>query len=801
MALSTAIPPPADILRRPREVQTQEWRPKTEHASERRPKMEHSSERRSKTTQTLEPHTRTAQTQEQQTLEAHTRTAQTQEPQEPHTMAGHTKDEPQAADGAEPWGRRRTTTAVASTAAAPAWWLSSDAEHAHTACPLRPFAHMVVALDGSPASLESDGAHTIDPPITAARLAAASVVHMSEALRRKMHGIAPGAAGAATVGDLMALSTDAAQPHSARMRAVGSGLWHMLGWLVGAQSAPRSSCEPCERSGCAEPPPSRRHHARAPSDDPLLLGNEGLGAVELAPAMGGKHACMFALCAHALSPPVEDSWRAWHAQTALRRHTPAQAQPLRHRCASTTPAQSQPLRHRRASAASAPAGAQLAIVHVAEVSTLHRVACHGIDFLVPPPLPLELCFSHMLDTTRQLGPPPMLPPLLKPDAPPDAADAPIRWMSLLVSRHGLVEMAFPLTLTQIAPLAADPALDTGPPVALGSYLGESIFSRIHPEDVVRVVKALRLAWDARPDVYHFSRLRREWQRRRLSSAGDRAVASAPSTPPLRPQRAATLSNVAARDERLSTRQVFHQDGIEVANGVVELNIQIQLSGTSAAIDWDDAESMSEHTRFARMKLTRWPLILKPPRASSAFRAHAPEPDEPQDGFVLVGVRPLPEPSRTRSRSAADPPDVSADLKKRSISSVTSTSTLIGFGPSTPSMLDSAELVRLCRSTSSLSCQETTARPSIEFSDMSLPRGPPSGGSGHARAEMPWPGGLPIPAVRPVVGLSNHAVQTATAMSPHLSMRRRSNIPVGSHPGTAEDGLASHAFAASRAFEY
>ncbi|KAJ2475026.1 hypothetical protein IWW56_005607, partial [Coemansia sp. RSA 2131] len=506
-------------------------------------------------------------------------------------MAGHTKDEPQAADGAEPWGRRRTTTAVASTAAAPAWWLSSDAEHAHTACPLRPFAHMVVALDGSPASLESGGARTIDPPITAARLAAASVVHMSEALRRKMHGIAPGAAGAATVGDLMALSTDAAQPHSARMRAVGSGLWHMLGWLVGAQSAPRSSCEPCERSGCAEPPPlSRRHHARAPSDDPLLLGNEGLGAVELAPAMGGKHACMFALCAHALSPPVEDSWRAWHAQTTSRRHTPAQTQPLRHRCASTTPAQSQPLRHRRASAASAPAGAQLAIVHVAEVSTLHRVACHGIDFLVPPPLPLELCFSHMLDTTRQLGPPPMLPPLLKPDAPPDAADAPIRWMSLLVSRHGLVEMAFPLTLTQIAPLAADPALDTGPPVALGSYLGESIFSRIHPEDVLRVVKALRLAWDARPDVYHFSRLRREWQRRRLSSAGDRAVASAPSTPPLRPQRAATLSNVAARDERLSTRQVFHQDGIEVANGVVELNIQIQLSGTSAAIDWDDAES-------------------------------------------------------------------------------------------------------------------------------------------------------------------------------------------------------------------
>ncbi|KAJ2356787.1 hypothetical protein IWW50_002384 [Coemansia erecta] len=783
MALSTATQPPADILRRQQKTEQPPAdilrRPKTQQ-----PSADIQQQQQPRTVRTKEPHT-----EELQAEPAHTQT-----------------------QGAEPWARRRSKPVFAGAAPTP-WWLSSDAEHAHTACPLRPFAHMVVALDGpasdGASSSSSDGAcgaHTIEPPITAARLAAASVVHLSEALRRKMHAIAPGAAGAATVGDMMALSADdAAQAPAARMRAVSSGLWHMLGWLVGAQSAPRSSSSNVSGncsgdsngvnnsgngSDADAPLSRRRRHARAPSDDPLLVGNEGLGAVELAAATGGKHACMFALCAHALSPTVQSEWRAWHAQAAPRRP--------------------QPQRNRRGSAVLAPApatanaDAQLAIVHVAEVSTLHRVACHGIDFLVPPPLPLEQYFGSMLDTARPLGPPPMLPPLLKPDAPPDAADARIRWMSLLVSRHGLVEMAFPLSTTLIAPLAADLALDTGPPVALGSYLGESIFSRIHPEDVARVVKALRLAWDARPDVYHFSRLRREWQRRRLSSAGDRAVASAPSTPPLRPQRAATLSAVAARDERLAARQVFHQDGIEVSNGVVELNIQIQLSGTSAAIDWDDADSMSEHTRFARMKLTRWPLILKPPRASSAFRSHAhpPEPEEPQDGFVLVGVRPLPEPSRTRSRSV-EPADAGTDLKKRSISSVTSTSTLIGFGASTPSMLDSAELVRLCRSTSSLSCQETTARPSIEFSDASLPRGPASGGSSssHVRAEMPWSGGMPIPVARPVVGLSNNAVQTATAMSPHLTMRRRSNIPVGSHPGTAEDGLGSHIFGTPRAFDY
>ncbi|KAJ2754215.1 hypothetical protein IWQ56_006529, partial [Coemansia nantahalensis] len=308
----------------------------------------------------------------------------------------------------------------------------------------------------------------------------------------------------------------------------------------------------------------------------------------------------------------------------------------------------------------------------------------------------------------------------------------------------------------------------------------SIFSRIHPEDVVRVVKALRLAWDARPDVYHFSRLRREWQRRRLSTAARPAV-SAPTTPPLRPQRSATVAaSAASACDRLGVgRQVHHQDGIEVANGVVELNIQIQVSGAMPAIDWDDADATSEHTRFARMKLTRWPLIVKPPRAAD----HASEPDEPQDGFVLAAVRPLPEPSRTRGRSPGPAAaGATASAGKRSISSVTSTSTLVGAHG--VSALDSAELVRLCRSTSSLSCQETTARPSIELAG-AVPR--------------PIDFAAPSPLARPVVGLSNNAVHTATAMSPHLSTRRRSNIPVGSHP--AEDGLAARAFGTPQGFAF
>ncbi|KAJ2162222.1 hypothetical protein GGF46_000839 [Coemansia sp. RSA 552] len=601
------------------------------------------------------------------------------------------------------------------------WWLSPDSEHAHTACPLRPFAHMVVALhsDG-----DAGGAHTMHPPITAARLAAAKVVHLSEALRRKMHSIAPGTVAGATVGDIMVLGTRASGDGRAagtggRVRAMSAGLWHMLGWLVGAHddAAPPSSLSPSPSPPPAddgEPAPrlpQRHRHAHTPEDDPLLVGNEGLGAVDLA----STHDCVFALCAHALSPVVQAEWQAWHV--------------------------------RRGGSSGSIGGRQLAIIHVAEVSTLHRVACHGVDALVPSPLPLEQYFAHMLDVGRPLGPPPTLPCAVSPESVATTANLPIHWMSLLVSRHGLVEMAYPLSYTPIEPLG-DPALETGPPVALGSYLGESVFSRVHPEDVARVVKALRLAWDARPDIYHFARLRREWQRRRLSSATDRATASAPSTPPLRAHRAATLPIRTS-----GSRQLHQQDGIEVANGVVELNMQIQLSG-GPRIDWDDADATSQHTRFARMKLTRWPLIIKPPRQSC--RSH--EPEDPHDGFVLVAVRPLPEPSRTRA-----PASLAAAPKKRSISSVASTSTLVGVA-------DSAELVRLCRSTSSLSCHETTARPSVDVASS----------SDTARTA-----GL-SPVARPIVGLSNSAVQTATAMSPHLTMRRRSNIPIGSLP--ADDAL-------------
>ncbi|KAJ2799490.1 hypothetical protein H4R20_004422 [Coemansia guatemalensis] len=640
------------------------------------------------------------------------------------------------------------------------WWLNSDGEHAHTACPLRPFAHMIVALpgDGQAGSAETGGACawaddgcTIDPPIAAGRLAAATVVHLSDALRRKLHGAAPGVAAGATVGDILTLAAhgDAKDGERAapatRVRAMSTGLWHMLGWLVGThESGARHGAAPrldgAEDGHGGNMPLRRRRHAVAPEDDPQLVGNEGLGKVELASARAARHGGVFAVCAHALSAEGQREWQAWQ------------------------------IRRGRAGAA---AGVQLAVVHVAEVSTLHRVACGGLDALMPPALALEQHFAHMLDGTRTLGPPPQLP-ALRTDGRAAAADAAIRWMSLLVSRHGLVEMAFPLTHTTIAPAdGADAGLQTGPAVALASSLGESLFARVHPEDVARVVKALRLAWDARPDVYHFARLRREWQRRRLGEVGGRAVASAPSTPPLRPTRAATLDAVRLGSGRLDAarldtgRRVLHRDGIEVANGVVELTMQLQVAGAATDVDWADADSMAAHTRFARMRLTRWPLIAKPPR-------HAP--DEPPDGFVLVAVRPLPEPARMRE-------PLRSDRKQRSISSVASTSTLVGVsrtrsGSSGASALDAADLARLCRSASSLSCHETTARPSIEFSDA-------------PRAAQPA-AGVPIPAARPVVALAAHAVHTATAMSPHLSMRRRSNIPVGSHPGPAEDGLSARA---------
>ncbi|KAJ2779257.1 hypothetical protein GGI15_003928 [Coemansia interrupta] len=624
-------------------------------------------------------------------------------------------------------GTISSTTSSIDTAAgfdpSSAWWLSSDTEHAHTACPLRPFAHMVVALgdDGGGEAASGDlDACTLPESIPATSLAAASIVHLSDALRRKMHGVAPDTRTDGSVGDMLAFV--AAGEGARRGRGMGAGLWGVLGWLVGADAGADadSDVDASDAGSAAEDahtedprlrPCRRRPVAQRAEDDPLLAGNEGLGAVEVAAvrmaAGGGGGRCVFALCAHALSADVQAEWLAWRGDDAG--HVPQRA-------------------HRR-----------LAVVHVAEVSTLHRVAQQGLDALVPPPLPqLEQSFAPLLAGGRVLGPPPPMPALALAaweQGPGDGCGdaAAVRWLSLLVSRHGLVEMAYPLAATRLT-------LDDGrgPAVALGGWLGESLFSRIHPDDVVRVVRALRLAWDARPDAYHFARLRRQWQQRRRNGGcgGERITL---------PER----------------RTVLRSDGVAVANGVAELNVQLRLSGP-ADLDWADAELAAEHSRFARMRLTRWPLVLRPARASAA---------EPSEGFVLVAMQPLPEPSaarrssgQLRNRQPLLPPhaprmprcceEALDEPAKHSISSVASAMTLVGLAPAAIAAAESSEIAGLCRSASCLSCNEATARPAAVGPTLPLP--------------------LPL--------------------RPHMAARRRSNIAVGSL-GASADGLAGEPDAA------
>ncbi|KAJ2460139.1 hypothetical protein GGI03_005356, partial [Coemansia sp. RSA 2337] len=562
-----------------------------------------------------------------------------------------------------------------SEAVSTAWWLSSDGEHAHTACPLRPFAHMVVALgDGSGdggwadnsgrrgSSSGSNGCSALGR-ISTQQLMASRVVHLSDTLRRKMHSIAPGSAAVdGTVGDMLRFAASGEGDElrggsgpNTRMRAVSSGLWNMLGWLVGSNISSVVAPEPHARRAELEPaierPYRRREVAEERGDDPLLVGNEGLGSVELAVVRAGRQACVFALCAHALAPAIRDEWRAWQATASSSQRILSIGDE------------------------------SLAVVHVAEVSTLHRVACAGMSSVVPPALALEQHFAPLANATSALGPAPQLPALVR-DVDEDdcGVDAAVRNMALLVSRHGLVEMAYPLRPTPIVS-DSDDGESAGLTVALGGLLGESLFSRIHPEDVARVVKALRLAWDARPDAYHFARLRREWQRRRQEPPG-------------------------STTKVIDSRQILHMDGIEVANGVVALTLQLQVTGAqAAAVDWNCAESMAHHTRFARMQLTRWPLIVRPPRSPATTSDSSAEP---HDGFVLAAIQPLAEPARART-----PLLVAADIKKRSISSVASTSTLVGLGSSS-SLLGSAELVRLCRSASNLSFDDATARPSLDI---------------------------------------------------------------------------------------
>lgn len=591
-------------------------------------------------------------------------------------------------------------------------WLCPDTEHAHTVCPLRPFAYMIVELPQISASNQDN----IYVPVSAQRLSKARVISMSGALSRRMRNITKQLDYSnklcnLAVGDMFRFTEKhrsneymeqsgyafkgGRRDHS--LSTTTSGLWGVLDWLVG------SNQESADEQNTITPHTNqlrclqfRNSPALVSSDDPHFIGNEGLGVVEIATAVaampgnsrhGGGN--MFALCAHILHPRV----------------------------ASTTS---------NSFESTDGTGLQRAVVHITDVSTLHRVSCLGLDHVV--------------------GPYYMKPP-------PSHAGDHLRWMAILISRHGLVEMAYPLRSTPVGN-SDDNGKEGCLAVSLASLLGESIFSRLHPEDVIRVIKGLRLAWDARP----------------TRSYGSSA----------------------------SRRQVHQQIGIAVSNGIVELTIQMQIygiKGTSAGsgrtIDWDDPDSMEALACFARMQLARWPPV-------TYSSSRHPNSAELQDGYVMAALQPLPEPKRRRGQfgsltsfshgrfgnrrrvsfggnNMAYASDSEADIKKQSISSV---STLVS--PTTgvavagqPSSSDSSN--RLCRSASSLSCQdEATVRTSIEcvMTGDSSPALPPR--RSHNGIAI-------IPTTRPIVGLSASAVATATGMSPHIAMRRRPSIPVGSLP--------------------
>ncbi|KAJ2393982.1 hypothetical protein GGI23_004867, partial [Coemansia sp. RSA 2559] len=166
------------------------------------------------------------------------------------------------------------------------------------------------------------------PPITAQRLKASKIIHLSDTLRRKLSSTTPVSALGSSVGDILQFSSRDRGNTShlpARVRPTSSGLWNMLGWLVGghpqAHEHMRDSCSTASAefpgipadSSRARWPRRRLEHALAPEDDPLFVGNEGLGAVELASVRAGKHGGVFALCAHALSTEMQGEWLAWHA--------------------------------------------------------------------------------------------------------------------------------------------------------------------------------------------------------------------------------------------------------------------------------------------------------------------------------------------------------------------------------------------------------------------------------------------------------------------------------------------------------
>ncbi|PVU95352.1 hypothetical protein BB561_001899 [Smittium simulii] len=345
-----------------------------------------------------------------------------------------------------------------------------------------------------------------------------------------------------------------------------------------------------------------------------------LGSVRTGQVLDGHGKDMIiSICAHPLSGKATYDWWNWHSSNSY-----------------------PPLPNLQSSELN---DLGLFAIHVAEVTILHRVSCIGLHKMLPSPI--NSIWQMPYQTRRHYSVYEQNRSEWNLSVPRYELNSQKSFMSFLVSRHSIIEMAYPLVPSDLCSDDEDYNFSSklNDVVALGATLGEPLLSYVHPEDTVRLLKALKIAWDEKLDVYYYYE--------RLYNQRD---------------------SVEAIEKHINGRKKqdieWRKDGIRVHNSVVELTVQWRMISYEKAVDggvdehlwrpfdWSDSELLDKHCRFVKIQLCRWPAILTPPKSqfhhfsrffddryqdtSNKLGAHNEQSQQDDSGFILLSIKPITE---------------------------------------------------------------------------------------------------------------------------------------------------------------
>ncbi|OMH86341.1 ATP synthase mitochondrial F1 complex assembly factor 1 [Zancudomyces culisetae] len=230
------------------------------------------------------------------------------------------------------------------------------------------------------------------------------------------------------------------------------GLWGAIKRLT---SAGKDECGEVEREGGMEVQEGKDEET-AGTVELKCIGKEGTGEVYVGQLMDGQGKEMIVVvCGHGFTKETAERWWDWNTKTNKVHGLGEDVPKVR---------------------------SALCVVYMAEITILHRIACFGLDNILPSPInfntkPNEAIWSSIYNIHSN-------------NNDNSSLGSEKRWMSLLLSRHGIVEMGYPLTPTAINIGDEHETVMAAERVALSGVLGESLLSLVHPEDYPSSINSL-----------------------------------------------------------------------------------------------------------------------------------------------------------------------------------------------------------------------------------------------------------------------------------------------------------------------